>query len=226
VRAPKCLLLTGLLLGWGAPIFGQNSPLGFEGLADNTVLTTQIPGATFTNAIVVSSGITLNEFESPPHSGSNTASDSGGPIAIAFTSPLSSFSAYFTYATGLTVQAFGATNNLLGTASSHYSDNEAMSGAPANHANELIQVQANGIYKVVITGSAQGASFDMDDATLITLCDVTKDGYTNVADTQAMINEALGGSQPNNDLNNDGVVDVVDIQIVINAAMGGACSAT
>jgi len=227
VRAPGWLFYSGLLLGLGAsPVFGQNAPLGFEGLADSTNLTTQIPGASFTNAIVVSSGITLNEFESPPHSGSNTASDNTGPITVAFASPLSSFSGYFTYTTGLTMQALGASNNLLTTANSLYSNNEFLSGVSGSHSNELIQVKAAGIYKVVITGSPQGNSFDLDDATLITLCDVNQDGYTNVIDAQTIVNQALGIGSPANDVNADGKVNVVDIQIVIDAALGGACSAT
>jgi hypothetical protein len=48
----------------------------------------------------------------------------------------------------------------------------------------------------------------------------------NVADVQAVINEALGQAAANNDLNHDGVVNVADVQIVINAALGLGCLAT
>jgi hypothetical protein len=55
-------------------------------------------------------------------------------------------------------------------------------------------------------------------------CDVMRDGAYTVADVQAMINEALGTSQPVNDLNGDQVVNVVDIQIVINAVLTSVCT--
>lgn len=56
------------------------------------------------------------------------------------------------------------------------------------------------------------------------VCDVTKNGVTNVADVQQIINEALGAAQASNDLNADGVVDVADIQVVINATLQLGCT--
>jgi hypothetical protein len=225
------MLWRAIQLGWvlaitAIPLVAQNAPVGFESLADSAILTSQYPGSTFANAIVLSAGITLNEFEFPPHSGVNVASDNGGPITITFVSALSTFSAYFTYSTGLTVQALGAANQLLTTSTSAYSDNEALSGTSGSHPNELLQVSSKtGIYKIVITGSPQGTSFAMDDATLFTACDLNHDGYSNATDAQAIINQALGANMPISDLNGDGVVNVVDVQIVIKAAMGGACIA-
>jgi hypothetical protein len=42
----------------------------------------------------------------------------------------------------------------------------------------------------------------------------------NVADVQAVINESLGVTPPDADLNGDGVVNVVEVQIVSNDALG------
>jgi len=56
-------------------------------------------------------------------------------------------------------------------------------------------------------------------------CDVNQDGAVNVLDVQAMVDEALGSSAPNNDLTGDGVVNVVDIQIDINGALQLGCEA-
>jgi hypothetical protein len=205
--------------------FAQNAPLTFEGYADSTILTNQYTGAIFTNAIVLTAGITLNELEFPPHSGSNVASDNGGPIGIAFSSGVNSFSGYFTYGVALTVQAFDSSNRLLTSATSAFSNNEELSGVSGSHPNELLQVSsATGIYKIVITGSAQGASFVMDDVTAITPCDVNQDGYTNVTDVQAIINQSLGTATANAALNGRGVVNVVGVQIVINAALGSGCT--
>ena len=65
----------------------------------------------------------------------------------------------------------------------------------------------------------------MDDAAIITRCDLNLDGLTTATDAQAIVNEALGANSPADDLNRDGAVNVVDVQIVINAALGNGCSA-
>jgi len=208
-----------------SPALAQNAPFTFEGYTDSTTLTNQYTGAVFSNAIVLARGITLNEFEFPPHVGNNVASDNGGPMSIAFSSGVNSFSGYFTYGVPLTLQAFDASNHLLTSTASAFSDNEALSGVSGSHPNELLQVSsATSIYKIVITGSAQGASFVMDDVTVVTPCDVTQDGSTNVNDVQALIKQSLGTSTPNAALNGSGVVNVVDVQIVINAVLARGCS--
>jgi hypothetical protein len=48
----------------------------------------------------------------------------------------------------------------------------------------------------------------------------------NVADVQEEINEALGTSPANADMNGDGVVNVVDVQLVTNAVLGCGVSGT
>jgi hypothetical protein len=213
----RCCRYIPVILFTAVPVFAQTSPLGFENLIDSTLLTNQYSGLIFTNTIVLSSGITLDEFEFPAHGGSNVASDNGGPITISFSSPLHSFTGYFTHSVPLTVQAMGSSNNLLASSTSEFSGSQA---------NELIQVSAaTGIFKIVITGSQQGTSFTLDDATLITPCDLNADGLTNAVDVQAAINEALGTAGPNNDLNADGVVNAVDVQLVLNAALAEGCMA-
>jgi hypothetical protein len=56
-------------------------------------------------------------------------------------------------------------------------------------------------------------------------CDINQDTFVNVADVQAIINEALGVTSANNDLTGDGNVTVADVQIVINGALGLGCNA-
>jgi len=56
-------------------------------------------------------------------------------------------------------------------------------------------------------------------------CDVNKDGFTNVADVQGEVNQALGSAPCANDINQDGVCNVIDVQLVVNAALGGTCVA-
>jgi hypothetical protein len=54
-------------------------------------------------------------------------------------------------------------------------------------------------------------------------CDLKRNGTINVADVQLIINEALGVTQPVNDLSGDGVVNVLDVQIEMDAAAGLGC---
>jgi hypothetical protein len=56
------------------------------------------------------------------------------------------------------------------------------------------------------------------------LCAVSQGGKTTVVDVQSILNEALGVIPPGNDLNGDGVVNIADTEIVINAALGLGCT--
>ena len=202
--------------------------LAFEGFPDSTVLTSQYSGIAFSNAIILSAGVTLNEFEFPPHSGSNVASDNGGPVTISFSSVVESVSGYFTHSQPLTIQAFDSSNNMVASAASRFSSNEALSGGPGSAASEFLAVNASvSIAKVVITGATGGTSFTMDDLTLASFrqCVMSQDGTVTAGNVQQLINEALGASSATDDLNGDGVVNVTDVQIELNAALGLGCSA-
>ena len=224
MQAPFRLAILSIILSWSA--YAQNGPLTFEGLPDSVVLTNQLTGAAFANAVVLATGISLNEFEFPPHGGGNVASDNGGPMTIVVASPLRGFSGYFTHSVTLTVQALDSANNVLATTTSTLSNNQAISGVSGSHPNEFLKVSSStGIAKIVITGSPQGTSFSLDDAALYTRCDLDLNGITDVADAQAIVNQALGAAQAVDDLNQDGTVDVVDAQIVTNAALGSVCEA-
>lgn len=141
--------------------------LDFEGQADSTILTNQYPGLTFQNTIILSAGISLNEFEFPPHSGSNVASDNGGPVTIAFSGSATTFSGYFIYTQPITIQAFDSSNNLLGSVSSNPAciSNEALSGTLGCPPNEPLAIGNLGPFaSVTITGNPSGESFTLDDA--------------------------------------------------------------
>jgi hypothetical protein len=161
------LLFVGMSVRTSAAI------ITFEGLQDSAILTTQIPGLTFSNTQILTAGISLNEFEFPPRSGTNVASDNGGPISISFATPVTTFSGYFTYLSPLTLTAFGSANNTLATAHSLFVNNLAClagppcSGIPGSSPNELLQVSsATGISRVSIAGNPAGGSFVLDEATI------------------------------------------------------------
>jgi hypothetical protein len=158
-------ILAGLLL-YLHPQARAGTVLNFEGFPDSTILTNQYPGLIFSNTIVLSAGISLNEFEFPPQSGTNVVSDNGGPISIAFAIPVLSFSGYFTYVEPLTLVGFDALNNQVASAASAFSSNDALFGDPGSSPNEFLQVSfVGGISSVNITGDPLGGSFVMDDIT-------------------------------------------------------------
>ena len=157
-------IVVSLMLAGGLGLHADT--LDFEGFTDSTILTTQYSGLVFTNTIILTAGISLNEFEFPPHSGENVASDNNGPITIDFASPITSFGAYFTYAEPLTLAGFDATDTEVASAASAYSSNDALFGDLGSSPNEFIQLSyASGILSVTITGDPAGGSFVMDDAT-------------------------------------------------------------
>jgi hypothetical protein len=146
----------------------QAVTINFDGLSDSTVLTDQYSGSgvTFSNATVITAGFTLNEFEFPPHSGSNVVFDDGGLMALTFSTPMANFGAYFTYSTDLFLSFFGTANALVGTVTSAYISNMALSGDPGSSPNELLTFAwASGISSILIQGDPAGSSFVMDDMT-------------------------------------------------------------
>jgi len=164
-------LVSILLVVAGTSLRAGTVTLDFEGFSDSTILTNQYSGlgATFSNTIIFTAGISLNEFELPPQSGVNVAFDNNGPISISFTNPVLSFGGFFTYAVPLTLAAFDATSTQVGSAMSAFNSNLALSGDAGSSPNEFLQVSsAGGISSVTITGDPGGGSFAMDDATFST----------------------------------------------------------
>jgi len=137
--------------------------INFENLSDGVTVGSSYSaiGANFTNAVVLSAGISLDEAEFPPHSGTNVAADLSGPITIQFSSLVNAFSGYFTYAAPLLVTAFDSGSVPVRTAASLFSANFVSSGNPPN---ELIQINyASGIDHITIAGDPGGSSFVVDD---------------------------------------------------------------
>lgn len=165
----RSLALILLLLGAGSSLaHGATITLNFEGLIDGTQIasTYAVQGATFTNAAAITAGISLNEAEFPAHSGVSVATDTGGPITIAFANPIYSFSAYFTYASALQVSAVDSSNNQIAILMSAVEQNFTSSG---NSPNEFIQLSySQGFSFVTIAGDPAGGSFVMDDVTFQT----------------------------------------------------------
>ena len=87
-RAPIFFLLVTIVVS-ANPIV-----LGFESLPGGTPVGGSFPGLTFANAVALTAGISLNEFEFPPHSDHNVAFDEGGPVTVQFANTVGSFSVF------------------------------------------------------------------------------------------------------------------------------------
>ncbi len=140
--------------------------LTFEGFGEGTSVSNQFPLALFLNTTILTAGSSLNEFEFPPVSGANVVFDDGGPMSITFLSPVSSVGGYFTYATQLTLIAYDASDNVIGTLTSSFNNNLALSGDPGSQSNEFLSFSVvSGISRITITGDPGGGSFTLDDLT-------------------------------------------------------------
>ncbi len=107
--------------------------IDFEDLSDLDAVTTQYIGlgVTFAGATVLTAGISLNEFDFPPHSGVNVIASDLEIITITFSDPVVSVGGFFTYTASL---GLTATDSLGGThnVSSAFSENFVSSGNPPN----------------------------------------------------------------------------------------------
>jgi subtilisin family serine protease len=165
----RCVILL-LAVAVVVPLQAGTILLDFERLADGAIVTTQYTGLTFSNTIILTAGISLDELEFPPSSGVNVASDNGGPITIQFSSPITAFRAFFTYTQPVALAAFDDTGNQVATVTSAFATNLALSGGVGSSPNELLQlVFSSGIASVTITGNSNGGSFTMDDVAYTTI---------------------------------------------------------
>lgn len=150
---------------WGSAPQALATVVGFEGLDDSTPVTNQFAGdgVSFLNATVLKAGVTLNETEFPPLSGENVVFDDGGAISVWFAQPASQVAAFLTYTVAVTLTAFDALDNPVGSVSSSFAENFVSTGNPPN---EMLAVAfAPGIHHITIWGSDIGASFVLDDLT-------------------------------------------------------------
>jgi PEP-CTERM motif len=142
--------------------------INFEAFTEGDTIGASIPGMTFVNAIVLTSGAvggSLNEFEFPPRSGVNVVSDNGGPLSILFANSIAAFSGHFTYLSPLTLTAYDMFNNQVALSSSLFANNLALSGQLGSSPNEFISIAfGGGISRIDILGDPLGGSFTLDDA--------------------------------------------------------------
>ncbi|MGA7157723.1 MAG: PEP-CTERM sorting domain-containing protein [Acidobacteriaceae bacterium] len=134
----------------------------FEGYASGTVFTNQFPGVDFSNATVLTEGISLSS-DYPPESGVNVVYNAvSGPMTITFTDPVAYFEGYFTYDQPLVIDAYNAADVLVDSYDSVCSANYIGSGTACSP-NELGEVTGTDITEVTIAGGG-GDNFTLDNA--------------------------------------------------------------
>ena len=120
------LLATGLMIG---PITGNAIVIDFEGGTDGDAITNQYSsdGLSVSGAIFAVAGLSLNDLEAPPKSGTVVALSSADDVSFDFSTLQSSFSAYFTYSDALSVWAYDSTNSIVAAWNSPFVSNLAVS---------------------------------------------------------------------------------------------------
>jgi hypothetical protein len=167
MRAARILVLLAMVSLVPSSWANTVTTIDFEGLIEGTAVTNQFSGLTFSNSTVLTAGSSLNEIDYPPKSGTNVIYDDGGPITISFSTPVLEVGAYLNYTQAITLQAFDAANNLLGSDSTLYSTNLVSTGDPGSSPNEFLQLNfAGGISMVTFTGDPAGGTFTLDDLTI------------------------------------------------------------
>jgi hypothetical protein len=130
--------------------------IDFEGLPDlvsvNELYAAE--GVHFSNAISLTAGFSLNEFDYPPSSGVVAIGDDFAPIEIRFDNLAYDISAFFTYASQLTFSAYGAGGALIGVYVNPGFDNLGSS--------EQIALNFFNVESLIIAGEFDG-SYIMDD---------------------------------------------------------------
>jgi hypothetical protein len=158
----RATALTAVLLAM--PLAANAVPIqvDFEGLGDLAVVGAVAPGVNFSNAVVLTAFVSLNEIDFPPRSGANVVFSPGpGPMEVTFAAPVFSVGGYFTYLDPVTLSAYDAANNLLASVTSAFAANHG--GLPGSSPNEFVGLTSLvGIATVRLTAPTESA-FTLDD---------------------------------------------------------------
>lgn len=161
----KSIFVAALCTLLASPL-AQATVINFEDRLDGDMVTNQYAGVTFQNALALTAGLSLNEFEFPPMSGVNVVFDDGGAILLNFLTPVVSVGGYFTYSTPLNFFAFDAFGIQVAAITSAFSTNMGLSGDAGSIPNEFLELTSvSGIASARISGDPAGGSFTLDDLT-------------------------------------------------------------
>ena len=138
--------VVGILILTGIP--GRADTITFEELSDSQTVGDFYAGVVFNNAVAHTAGISLNDAEVPPHSGSNVILNDFGPIEIDWTNAIGDFEAFFTYTAPLEID-FLFDGKEVGSETTAFNNNLALSGDAGSSPNERIAFSGHGAFNEV-----------------------------------------------------------------------------
>lgn len=158
-RATSALLLYVFSFGASANL------IDFDNLEDFAVATSGISGVDIEGLVALSAGLSLNEFQFPPRSGSIAATNESSEVIFVFGPRIFSFSAYFSYVEPFQLFAYGVNGENLGifpsAKNSHFADGDSL----VNFIHEEIKIFAEEPISKIIISSDSTYSYVVDDVT-------------------------------------------------------------
>lgn len=154
----KKLFLPCVLYVLSTCSFAVAATINFEQFADSTQITTQYAGLTFTNAVQLTTANPSNDFVNfPAHSGTGViTNDPNETLTIAFATPQTGVSVFYTDFFPLTLTAFDSSLHLLGS----------VTGVSNIGSSSLLSLNLAGISILSFSdGSAIPDQFVLDDLT-------------------------------------------------------------
>jgi len=136
------------------------TPIDFEAFTDLFPLTNEISGFDFSGGTVLTAGVSLNEIDYPPSSGTNVLAAFSGSLTVTAVTPFNQFAANFTFDEPLNFSGFDDLGNLLFSFDSSIAYNLG--------SYTQIGYSEPGIASLVIT-SQSGDPFTMDDLSVATV---------------------------------------------------------
>lgn len=148
--------------------FGTSATAGFvdfESFSDGDLPTTEIPGLTFDGATVLTAGLSLNDLDFPPHSGSKVVAALDGWLTVKFDMPTNLVGGYISYAdaAGVNLSLYDINNLLLADAFF-----AAPVAGPSNIvSNQFVLLGATNISRMVVSLNSPipDNPFTLDDFT-------------------------------------------------------------
>lgn len=122
----------------------------------------QAQGVTFTNAIALEAGLSLNDLLFPPRSGNVAAAPTNTSITLTFNGTTNFVSGYFTYASAVALQAYDAANTLVGQTNTPGNCTDNTIGSACGSPNLLLSLNTATAFSRVVISSADGM-FALDD---------------------------------------------------------------
>lgn len=157
-------VLISIVLGWLLCTSSNAANFDFENLPDGS---TAVLGLDIVGGTIAVAGLTLNEFEVPPHSGQGVLFASDLSLEITFSQAVQAVSGFLTYAVPVEIVAMDINGAVLSTLHSQFQSNLALSGDAMSKPNEVFQFTGVGAIAQIAITAGGPQSFALDDLTIV-----------------------------------------------------------